>query len=80
VVDLLIPTKMMRSILILLLLAIGQPLLIPMNVLSIHEISILLVTLSKAFITSIQDLVHSLNNNYFQAYVQILKPYGKLVI
>jgi len=80
VVDLSIPTKMMRSVLILLLLAIGQPLLIPMNALSIHEISILLVPLSKAFLTSIQYLVHSLNNNYFQAYVQVLKPYGKLVI
>jgi len=41
----------------------------------IHEIS-----LNKAFLASILDLVHSLNNKYFQAYVQILKPYWKIVI
>jgi hypothetical protein len=50
------------------------------STISIHEISILLVRINKAFLVSIQDLVHSLNNNYFQTYVQILKPYLKLVI
>jgi hypothetical protein len=41
------------------------------STISIHEISILLVPINKAFLVSIQSLVHSLNNNYFQTYVQI---------
>jgi len=48
---------------------------------TIHEMTILLVPLSnKTFLINIQDLIHSLNNKYFQDYVQIFKPYWKLVI
>ncbi len=50
------------------------------STIDMHEISILFVPLSKVFLANIQDSVHSLNNNYFQAYVQIFKPYWKLVI
>jgi hypothetical protein len=80
-VDILVLAKMMRLVLMLLLLTICQPLPILKNVLGIHEMKILLVLLSsKAFLINIQDLIHSLNNKYFQDYVQIFKPYWKLVI
>jgi len=72
---------MMRSILMLLLLTICQPPPLLKNVLWIHEMTILLIPLSsKAFLINIQDLIHSLNNKYFQDYVQFFKPYWKLVI
>jgi hypothetical protein len=72
---------MMKSVLMLLLLTICQPPPILKNVLRIHEMTILLVSLSsKAFLINIQDLIHSLNNKYFQDFVQIFKPYWKLVI
>jgi hypothetical protein len=80
-VDILVLAKMMRSILMLLLVTIWQPPPILKNVLRIHEMKILLVSLSsKAFLINIQDLIHSLNNKYFQDFVQIFKPYWKLVI
>jgi hypothetical protein len=80
-VDILVLAKMMKSVLMLLLLTICQPPPILKNVLRIHEMTILLVSLSsKAFLINIQDLIHSLNNKYFQDFVQIFKPYWKLVI
>jgi len=48
---------------------------------TIYEMTILLVPLSsKAFPINIQDLIHSLKKIKFQDYVQIFKPYWKLVI
>jgi hypothetical protein len=41
VVDIPVPAKVIRSVLMLLLLAVGQPPPVPKNVLNIHEISIL---------------------------------------
>jgi len=80
-VDILVLAQMMRSVLMLLLLTICQPPPILKNVLRIHEMTLLLVPLSsKAFLINIQDLIHSLNNKYFQDFVQIFKPYWKLVI
>jgi hypothetical protein len=69
VVDNPVPAKVIRSVLMLLLLAVGQPPPVPKNVLNIHEISILVPLSSRALLTSIQDLVHPPNNNFFQAYV-----------
>jgi hypothetical protein len=80
-VDILVLAKMMRSVLMFLLLTICQPPPILKNVLIIHEMTILFVLLSsKAFLINIQDLIHSLNTKYFQDFVQIFKPYRKLVI
>jgi hypothetical protein len=80
-VDILVLAKMMRSVLMLLLLTICQPPPILKNVLRIHEMTIFFVPLSsKAFLINIQDLIHSLNNKYFQDFVQIFKPYWKVVI
>jgi hypothetical protein len=80
-VEIIVLAKMMRLVLMLLLLTICQPPPILKNVLIIHELKILLVLLSsKAFLVNIQDLIHSLNNKYFQDYVQIFKPYWKLVL
>jgi hypothetical protein len=80
-VDILVLAKMMKSVLMLLLLTICQPPPILKNVLRIHEMTLLLVPLSsKAFLVNIEDLIHSLNNKYFQDFVQIFKPYRKLVI
>jgi hypothetical protein len=71
---------MMRLILMFLLLTICQSPPIFKNVLSIYEMTILLVPLSsKAFLINIQDLIYSLNNKYFQNHVQIFKPYWKIV-
>jgi len=78
--DILILAKTMRSILMFLLLTICQSPPIFKNVLSIYEMTILLVPLSsKAFLINIQDLIYSLNNKYFQNHVQIFKPYWKIV-
>jgi hypothetical protein len=73
--------KMIRLVLMLLLLTICQSPPILKNALNIHEMKIFLVLLSsKVFLINIQDLIYSLNNKYFQDYVQIFKPYWKIVI
>jgi hypothetical protein len=80
-INILILAKMMRLVLMLLLLTICQSPLILKNVLSIHEMTILLGPLSsKAFLINTQDLIYSLNKKYFQDHVQIFKPYWKIVI
>lgn len=52
VVDIPVPAKVIRSVLMLLLLAVDQPLPVPKNVLNI-----LIPLSSRALLTSIQDLV-----------------------
>jgi len=78
-VDIMILTKMMRLVLMLLLLTICQSRPILKNVLSIHEMTILLVPLSsKAFLINIQDLIYSLNNKYFKIMCKSSNRIGKL--
>jgi len=79
--DILILEIMMRSILMFLLLTICQSPPIFKNVLSIYEMTILLVPLSsKAFLINIQDLIYSLNNKYFKIMCKSSNHIGKLWI